>query len=365
MNECVPLDPHLRTRPMMGGHAQISRGLLAVRLSMLLAALVATVPARADSTSAPTTRLLFIVDERVAGCPTEETMRALVATHLGYDPFRRDALWLVRARIEPSGVEIVGRIELEDDRGAPAGGRKLHAPKGACQDLVDSMALATSLALDPVTAPRRPSPVPVSPPSSNSPPPDPVAVTPSVPEPATPIAPPPPRPSSPFTTYAVTATQVSLGGTPGTALGFTLGGGVERRWLAIGLEARIDLPSEADSQNGGVEATQLDIAAVACAQTGSRVAVAGCLVAGGGPMWSHGVGVTEEGSALTAHAGVGARVRLALRLTDVLAIGLRAELLAALVHSELSVAVAGANQGVWGSSPVVTTLGPDLSVHFR
>jgi hypothetical protein len=155
-----------------------------------------------------------------------------------------------------------------------------------------------------------------------------------------------------------------MGGTPGPALGFTLGAGAELQNLSFGLEGRIDLPTETTTSAGGVQATQLSLLAVACFHNHSRLTLYGCVVGGGGPMWSRGTGVTQADSLVSAHAAVGLRFRIAWNMSPAVTLGVRAELLAALTRSELSIDDAGRQVVVWASTPYVATLGPDLSVRF-
>jgi hypothetical protein len=340
-------------------HARSSRGCPPRGLACVFGLALFAAETAGVAAPVPTTRLAYVVDGDTAGCPDEGVLRALVATHLGYDPFRDDGSWLVKAHVQTAGSGLAGRLEVEDETGASFGGRELHAPRGACRDLVESMALATSLAIDPVTAPRiaRPLSVPLAPPS-------PPALVIEVGPPVTPPPSPPPS-SSPLVPFAVVAAHGSLGGTPGPALGFTVGGGAETRNVSLGLEGRVDLPTDASTAGvGGVEATRLSFLAVLCLHTHSRLALYGCAIADAGPMWSRGTGVTQETSLVTAHASIGLRLRAAWNVSSFVAVGVRAELLAALTRSELSVDNAGKQVVVWASAPCIVTLGPDLTVRF-
>ncbi len=340
-------------------------------VALLIAPLLTFTPGVSwgDSSGVPTTRLSYTIDSGIEGCPDEAAMRGAVATHLGYDPFRDDGSWLVRAHIQRTKAELSARIEITDEMGAPFGGRTLRAPKGECADLVESMALATSLALDPVTNPRAPAakppaaPAPPIVPVAPAPPPVAVALVPTAPVAPTSVSEPPRR----FAPYVVAATHGSIGGTPALALGFSVGVGAERGWGSLGLEARFDLSSDATSNVVGIEARRFGVLAVGCVSTRrvEHMLLSGCAVGGGGPTWSQGVDVTHDNPRVDAHIEVGARAHAAWLVSDLITIGLRAELLVALTRTELSVEVGDARELVWSSLPVTFTVGPDISARFR
>src|SRR6185503_7935336 len=82
-------------------------------------------------------------------CPAEPTVRQAVAARLGYDPFFAAADKTIVARIIRNREELRATVELVDDRGMVRGVREFKAPADQCDELVETMALAISIAIDP------------------------------------------------------------------------------------------------------------------------------------------------------------------------------------------------------------------------
>jgi hypothetical protein len=92
-----------------------------------------------------------------ASCGGSQAMTDAVRARLGYDPFVESAPLRVQVQVVRTRRRLSGTIRLA--RGAEAlGQRVLTGRVGACASLMDSLALAISLALDPdaLDRPRRP-----------------------------------------------------------------------------------------------------------------------------------------------------------------------------------------------------------------
>src|SRR5579871_804453 len=115
-----------------------------------MASSLATKAARASSTVAP---VRIVYDAPVeSGCPDGAEFRDGIAARLGYDPFSTTARRLLLARIDNhadgKGSAWRGTVELVADDGSALGKKTLTS--GRCADLVPTMTLAASLAIDPL-----------------------------------------------------------------------------------------------------------------------------------------------------------------------------------------------------------------------
>jgi hypothetical protein len=97
----------------------------------------------------PTSRLAYARGAGAEACPEEPRVRQAVAARLGYDPFFASAEKTIVARIIRTRDELKATVELVDDRGLVRGVREIKAKAGQCEELVATMALAISIAIDP------------------------------------------------------------------------------------------------------------------------------------------------------------------------------------------------------------------------
>lgn len=99
------------------------------------------------------TRLDYARSEHAARCPDADVLKAAVAKRLGYDLFFPAARQTISVEItdDKSGA-LHARMRLVNDQGIIVGSRELSEPSGNCDELVASLALAISIALDPTAA---------------------------------------------------------------------------------------------------------------------------------------------------------------------------------------------------------------------
>jgi hypothetical protein len=97
----------------------------------------------------PSSRLVYARGEGAESCPPETFVRQAVAARLGYDPFFVSADKTIIAEIARDRGELRGRVALVDERGFVQGAREFRLPPGQCDELVATMALAVSIAVDP------------------------------------------------------------------------------------------------------------------------------------------------------------------------------------------------------------------------
>src|SRR5262249_5238402 len=102
----------------------------------------------------PTSKLTFVRGSGAESCPDELELRRAVARRVGYDPFFPWAERTVIAQIDPAGRKgFSAKIHVIDTKGVLLGERQLDAVAD-CHELVQSIALAISVAIDDLDAAR-------------------------------------------------------------------------------------------------------------------------------------------------------------------------------------------------------------------
>jgi hypothetical protein len=287
-------------------------------------------------------------------CSGEETLRADVAKRVGYDPFFPSAKQLIVANLatDPAGG-FVARIQLIDERGVAYGTRVFHADRD-CADLVDTVALAIAIAIDPRSLAPRPATAPA--PAQAAPPAP-------APEPREPPREPPANslpapPGVPVTFDGVVGLVASAGVAPTLAMGGAIGAVVRWRRVSLEIDGRVDAPASVPAQGGGRVSTWLASLTVApCAHAGVLVA---CALAQGGAMRASG---DETGGTDTwvNWWAAGARFGVTTPLSERIAFRLRSDLVANLEPQRLDLNRIRA----WTAPPMAESLGADLVGHFR
>jgi hypothetical protein len=190
--------------------------------------------------------------ERGAGaetCPDQAELEATVASQLGYAPFDPHAARHVSVRLTRRGSALVA--EIVSTNGAASKRRELSSTTRDCAELSRAVALAMSVAIDPLVLTRDPtspsasastSSAPLAsgaPPASASAPPPPPAPT----EP--PKAPPPPAPADTSPAWHLGAAlypYVAFGALPGTTFGGAISVRARHQFLRAELAVDGDLP---------------------------------------------------------------------------------------------------------------------------
>ncbi len=307
--------------------------------------------------AAPTARLVYSRSTEAATCPDELALRRAVAARIGYDVFFPWAPRTVVVAIVRRQESFVATVSLVDEAGIDHGAHELHTG-AACVDLLDTVALAVAIAIDPTSSLAAPAATlrdPLPPPS----PPDP----PAMPEPVA-LSPKPEAPSAAL--YALPTTHLetsfgalaSFGMAPSPAVGTSLGVDVRWRYASLGVEAAIDAPSGTAVGAATASAWVTYGAIVPCAYYGMLF---GCAELQLGAMESFGGGVTDTHSQTTRWLAAGGRAGALLPLTSVLSLRPRADLVGILAPTELLLDGARA----WKTSAVAGALGIDVVVRFR
>lgn len=230
------------------------------------------------------------------GCPAEQVFRDAVGAHVrGWDPFAPNAPWRLAISIARRGPGFIGSGELRDETGAVAWTRSFPSTP-RCVDLVEDLAVALALRIDPPQGPQHSSspPVPLPPPRSEQ-------------EPAPPPAPPSEPPPSGFRFGAMA--WLDLAAAPRPAAAVTVDAGYRAGWFSISGEFRADPSAGATMMSGATLATsRLAGALVPCGHIGARIAFVGCVVGevgqARGTVTAMGLQPPDQQDGLSAAAGV-------------------------------------------------------------
>lgn len=326
------------------------------RISFLLAvaagALLPPLSARAEGAATPSTRLIYTRDAQAPSCPEEVALKGAVSSRLGYDPFDAGSSSTVLVHVAKENGQLVGRIVRVDRDGKPVGDRTLTSEADDCRELADSMALALSIAIDPLVLtrpPRTPVDSHPSPSGQSAQLPAPIA-TPTATQSIN-DAPAVPSLSAPPVDVGVGVGAVgSYGVGPGAAFGAVLSVGLARESLSVDVEGRADLAQVSLLPAGTVSSQLFAGSLVPCYHYG---VLAGCAVANAGAVESVGVSVIQPKATITPYAALGARLGVQVPLGSRWFVRANGEVLANLVRT--SVNVAGSRN--WLMPPFSLTLG--------
>jgi hypothetical protein len=236
-------------------------------LTNIVFVLTLAISGQADASAA--SRLVYTRTTGAAHCPDEKRFRTAVAERLGYDPFFPWAEQTVTVDIFEEKGSLRAKLTLVDRDGIVRGTRTLRGRARDCEELLASLALATSITLDPMAAQIGGAPpaehseswteVQRAPPlatEATSPTPDPSGTPSSVRERAAQrhgealfeVRTDAPAPVQ----WSVSAGPVvAIGATPGVSMGGRLGTELQRGHFALGVELRGALPTRQDSDAGG------------------------------------------------------------------------------------------------------------------
>jgi hypothetical protein len=213
------------------------------------------------------TRLEYARSAQAAACPDRSALQAQVSKRLGYDPFFPAARQTISVEIIDADGELRAHMRLMDENGIIVGSRELHEQADHCDELVASLALAISIALDPSAALGEQPTVVVPAERAPAPPADPAPE--AEPEPVAPEHPPTkesaptqvPESSAgarvPLRLAARTGFFGALGTAPALAFGLRLGLDLQRRRFRFASEFSLQLPASKALASGGSAQTSL------------------------------------------------------------------------------------------------------------
>lgn len=87
----------------------------------------------------------YQVEPGLAGCPSDEAFREMVAAQLGYSPFRANSQYRVVARAGADSGQIQGFVEWQNDAGVRRGRRELRAESLDCPAFARAMSFAIAV----------------------------------------------------------------------------------------------------------------------------------------------------------------------------------------------------------------------------
>jgi hypothetical protein len=311
----------------------------------------------------PTSRLVYSRSAEADSCPDEQSLRRAVATRIGYDPFFPYATRTIVATMARHGRDFVATVDLVDEGGFSHGARELRAA-GDCGELLDAVALAIAIAIDPqsltqTTPPAPPESEPETPAPKTIPPPP--APTPPSTQPAPPDVIPhaPAAPVSRPDLELTAGAAMSAGFAPGTvAIGLALGAAWRVRVLSLGVEGRVDAPSSEAAPRGGEVSSWLLIGAVVpCIRLGYLFV---CALMQGGVSENAGSGVQGARSGSALWLATGGRLGVEFPVGDRVRLRLHGDVVGNLARSTLDLSTKAA----WHAPPWAGSAGAGLVFHF-
>ncbi|MCC7537745.1 MAG: hypothetical protein IT379_16095 [Deltaproteobacteria bacterium] len=307
----------------LGGGGQTRSVVGRAACAMLVAALV---PRVAPATAQSPRRATLAYDRRAGAsrCPDDVTLRELVAARLGYEPFVAEAGLAVSVVMDGEGGQLRAQIEVHDAPSSRRGRRSLASTDSTCRELVESVALAIALAIDPrATTASRPSAVTPAPPPTS-----PVEPVRSAPAPvvSTPARPRGTRDSAsrsarrpnadgdatPLAVHVGAGGLVALGTEPDVTVGALVLVGLVGARLSAWLEGRTDLASSRVARDGsGVEASLTAASLFGCYRLGP---VELCGLGSLGVLSGRGRGIAVPRDDTSLHAALGTRAMVSVRV---------------------------------------------------
>jgi hypothetical protein len=317
-----------------------------------------------------TSRLVYSRAATAASCPDEASLRAAVAERLGYDPFVAYATTTVVAEVFRDGSKLEARAHLVDPSGTTRGSRELSVEGDDCRPLVTALALAISIALDPMTAvaappnkARSPDARPPAQESLDRNPGDDRPAPPAVDPGSPPVAPDrvaaAPDASRGIRPRAGAGTFVAIGSLPATAAGFAAAIGASLDRWSIDLRGFGILPTSLTPSSGlgRIDAWSWGASMVPCA----HVSVAAfCGLATAGEIVASGEGVTSPERKSAFYTALGVRAGLEWAASQALTLELWGDLAAPLSRTRL-----GLNgSDVWVTPRVAAAAGTGIALRL-
>lgn len=267
------------------------------------------------------TRLEYARSERAAACPDRSALKSAVSKRLGYDPFFPAARQAIIVEIIDHDDELRAQMRLIDEHGVIVGSRELREKGEDCDELVASLALAISIALDPTAALGK-APTTAEQTSREEPAPE-TQASPAEPSPESKLEPaaqehpkkprtakpPPSEPTNADSEHRELAARAAffadIGSAPALGFGWRLGLDLRRAWFRVAAEFSQQLPTSKDiPENGSATASLLTGALTPCLTTGT---LAGCGLVTLGAMNTRGESIPNASSQSSFYAALGTR----------------------------------------------------------
>lgn len=305
-----------------------------------------------------------VLEYRVASsapaCPTRDELADAVAARLGYDPFGdgpgpgANAPQRVSVEVTFAKGTYTGKLVL-------GGTRSLTSTN--CRELVDSLAVAVALGVDPESALRPPATSPTAAPTAPATTPPAPSVVPPAPAASAPPAPPASTvaPPAPLAVRVWLGPLGSVGDTPSPTLGLGLGGELNvLAHLAFEAEASSTLPSSVSIGRGGRGTGYGSVSQLLVGACVPFEPLSLCATGSGGFFYADAGDVDVARPELTSYGAVGLRASFRLALSSRLF--LRAQLDGQVPLARTELRIDGAS--LWETSPVVGRLGLALGLRL-
>lgn len=309
--------------------------------------------------AAPSARLIYVRGPGADACADEAGFRAAVRNRVGYDPFFPTARRSVVLRFDRVGDRAAprfrSRLEILGDDGVLLGEKTFEEGSDDCQELVRTVALAVSLAIDVEDAPTAlPDEPPVPPPSETqlSPVIEARPFKPSLPTAAR------PRPAFAWRGEAYGLVRGSVGIARGPSMGVGLGAALGKGPWSLGFEGRYDVPSSSDLTPRGDLAVGL--VAGSLVPCGAYRFLFGCLPVTLGSLEAASRGVERPARDRVLFWSIGARAGAELGVLPALAFRLSLDLL--IVPERHEVQLGGAE--VWRTPLLAASLNAAAVARF-
>ena len=334
---------------------------LAVSTLVALAAVAASASAQDGP---PRAHLEYDRGEEDA-CPDASAIESAVSARLGYVPFVDDAPLRIEVHVRRAGRTRRAVLRVTGADGSPRGERTVESSGSGCDELARALALAISVAIDPLSLTRSAPveatelPEPVETVCPTCPEVAPAPVCPAPPEPTVAPAVAPERPE--IGGFLGLGAHVAIEGAPDVTGGFVVEGGVELfERVAIAIEARVDVPvgRDATTGRGQVRAHFLGGSLVPCVQL-LFVSVCGTLTLGA--MRGEGSGVDLPRNDASFFATAGARVAVTASFVEALELRVFGEVDGTLTPTLLDLS----DRTVWRAPDVSGTVGVRLIWSIR
>ena len=303
-------------------------------------------------------------------CPDRDALCSAVRERLGYDPFFPAARQTIVVEITDQADDLRAQMYLVDEQGLIVGSRELHEQREHCDELVASLALAISIALDPSAAlggepaPRQPG---ATSPSETAPEPGPSE--PSAPEADSVLAVPRKKARARRRTAtrnersasAPIAARAGLfaatGVAPALGFGVLVGASMRRDWFQLQMEYAHQFRAHHDAEGVGVQAS-LDRGSMAPCFASRWLAA--CALLHVGVLSAEGRGVTEPAKNRSLYAALGARLEATPELIGHLRLVLNADAFKSLTPVTLRLR----GEPIWQTPFVSGALGLGLQLQF-
>ena len=266
-------------------------------LAAACAALLAT--AASGAQASPSAKLVYVRGPGAEICPGEAELRKAVATRIGYDPFFLTAQKTVIAQVTRVATGYRGRVQIIGDDGIVRGERELGTKGDDCAELVSTMALAVSIALDDLdeAAPGA-APAPDTPPTAAPSSPAAAPAPEDGPEPrrvAALASPSPSAPAGPRVELAASmGPTLSLGTAPAAAVGGSFAATLQYGLVGLRFTLRGELPASGPIVPTGILSTHIVLATLAGCVRGKIPF--GCVGGGIGSLASSTEGIARPAS---------------------------------------------------------------------